>query len=106
MAFFCATFSICSFESLPRLMSSLRTVWSSVTCCTRPLRIFVDLGARTLHGVFEQGHDILGGYLGGAGRSGQIVGDEVLLALELLVHRAHRNGARHFPGRVAPHAVG
>ena len=69
-------------------------------------RFFVDLGASTLNGVLDQGDDVLRGDLARAGGARLVVVEQLLLALDLLVHGAHGDRARDLAGGVAAHAVG
>ena len=69
-------------------------------------RLLVDLRAGALHRVLEQGDDVLRRDLARAGGAGGVVVEQLLLALDLLVHRADGDGARDLARGVAAHAVG
>jgi hypothetical protein len=70
------------------------------------LRFLVDLRAGALHRVLEERDDVFGRDLRRAARAPEVILEQLLLALELLVHGAHRHRAGDLAGGVAPHAVG
>ena len=70
------------------------------------LRLFVDLRAGALHGVLEEGDDVLRRDLARAGGARLVVVEQLLLALDLLVHGAHGDRAGDLARGVAAHAVG
>ena len=68
--------------------------------------LVVDLGAGALHRVLEERDDVFRGDLVRARGAGDVVVEQLLLALDLLVHRAHGDGARDLARGVPAHAVG
>src|SRR5450432_1060780 len=69
-------------------------------------RLFVDLRAGALHRVLDEGDDVFRRDLAGAGGARLVVVEQLLLALDLVVHGAHGDRAGDLARGVTAHPVG